>query len=167
MNNTIHSIREPTLRCLILCSSCFGAGVGWAGAVNGNVGNSAQIWSKQLGNASHAVLFISTGPVPAQFSLPYLNISSDFAVAGRSVCLRDLYTKAETGRYSSILTLPSILTLSGYHIADDVLRLSGPFDLSTHSLDVTVQVHDSVFFCVRLASKEGTCESYGCPSFVA
>ena len=39
-----------------------GTRLGYTGAVNGNVGNSSQVWAKPLGNTSFAVLFMSTGP---------------------------------------------------------------------------------------------------------
>ena len=101
-----------------------------------------QIWTKPLGNTSHALFFraclphgvhifpkfscctavlsplspaalsrpsapvhtheiavaaVSTGPVSATFSLPFANVSADFTGAGVAVCIRDLYTKQETG----------------------------------------------------------------------
>eukprot|EP01052_Picozoa_sp_SAG31_P016965 SAG31_NODE_1143_length_9694_cov_5.541011_2_plen_183_part_00 len=107
------------------------------GAVNGNVGNSSQIWSKPLGNLSHAVLFMSTGPEPATFALPFPNISSDF-VSGE-VCVRDLYTKIERG----------------------------PIEVASHTLQVTVPVHDSAFYCVRMAVGGSCKDSMQCPAFTA
>ena len=105
----------------------------------------AKVWAEPLGNWSHAVFFMSTGLEPAAFELPYQNISADFAGAGAGgaelVCVRDLYTKAETG----------------------------PFDLAAQpAMWLTVAVHDSAFFCVRPATASGGCSSpAGCPSYPA
>merc|ERR1712228_958597 len=110
-----------------------GQRLGFTGAVNGNYGNSSQTWSKRLGNLSHAVLFMSTGPETARFSLPFENISSDFSSLGSSasgrrdvgpgLCIRDLYTKNDIG----------------------------PVDPTRVKLEATVLPHDSAFFCVRPA----------------
>lgn len=109
------------------------------GAVNGNVGNSSQVWAKPLGNGAHAVFFMSTGPEPAQFSFPYANISSNFGQS--EICIRDLYTKGA----------------------------KGPIDIAVNpTLDVAVAVHDSAFYCVQPAV-DGRCTTRvsGCPEFAA
>merc|ERR1712086_474935 len=112
-----------------------GTRLSYTGNVVGNLGNSSQIWAKPLGKSSHAVMMFSTGPMKSSFHLPFNNISTDFV--GKSVCVRDLYTKQD----------------------------HGPFNTATHNLDATVLPHDSVFYCVRPAVG-GSCASFGgCPSF--
>lgn len=114
-----------------------GTRLNYTGAVNGNVGNSSQTWAKPMGNSSYAVFFISTGPVPAEFSLPFASISTDWSATDK-VCFRDLYTKNETG----------------------------PVD-ATGALEATVAVHDSALYCVRPAVGGVCSSAGGCPSFPA
>ena len=139
-----------------------GTRLGYTGAVNGNVGNSSQTWAKPLGNTSFAVLFMSTGPgesphlrpfcsqrtnrsravrwatEPANFSLPIQNVSGHLTKGGGKICVRDLYTKAE----------------------------SGPLD-ATLPLTAVAAPHDSVFLCVRPAVGGGCASHGGCPAYPA
>lgn len=117
-----------------------GQRLGYTGAVDGNVGNSSQTWAKRLGDASHAVLFMSTGPEPAHFSLPFRNISAELVGAEIiGVCIRNLYTKEE----------------------------AGPLDPRAARLEATVLPHDSAFYCVRPAAAGGCSAYFRCPSFKA
>lgn len=78
---------------------------------------------------------MSTGPMPSTLSLPFKNISTEFATA--PVCVHDLYTKADTR----------------------------PVDPTTTKLEATVQAHDSVFLCVRPAVDGHCRSFEGCPAF--
>jgi hypothetical protein len=106
------------------------------------------------------VLFLSTGPEPAVFSLPLKNISTDLlptagAGAGAGVCIRNLYTKSERylGVDAGAVTVGSSAT--------------APIP----NLEATVAVHDSAFFCVRPAVEGGNCSDpealRGCPGYAA
>ena len=112
-----------------------GTRLSFSGAVTGNLGNSSQTWAKAMGKKSFAVFFMSTGPMPSTLSLPFSNVSTEIATT--PVCIRDLYTKADTG----------------------------PVDPTTTNIEATVLAHDSVFLCVRPAVG-GHCGSFeGCPAF--
>ena len=130
-----------------------GTRLSYTGAVNGNVGNSSQIWAKPLGNHSFALLFMSTGPQNSTFSLPFSEISQSFAgvkghgddeattdVRTTEVCVRDLYSKVD----------------------------HGPVDSTVANLEAELLPHDSAFYCVRPATAEGGCaDLFGCPGYDA
>ena len=103
-----------------------------------------QAWAKPLGRKAHAVLLLATGMQPAHPSLPLLNVSTDVASAGTTVCVLDLYTGKE---------LPSVP--------------------GTSSLVAHLPVHDSAFYCVWPSEADGSCgatvrledaEAGGCPN---
>merc|ERR1712150_76083 len=68
----------------------------WAGHPGARVSKTAnaQIWAKPLGNASHAVFLLATHGSAVSFSVPFANLSSDFANI-KSVCVRNLYSKQD------------------------------------------------------------------------
>lgn len=97
-------------------------------------------------------------------TLPWKNISSDFDYF-RAVS-DGIGSDTKSGAASSAFSSPPPVTkvcIRDLYTKEDI----GPVDITaTGTLDATVLPHDSVFFCIRPASANGDCKSYGgCPHF--
>ena len=121
-------------------------------------GNSSQAWAKPLGNSSHAVFFISTGPVPAAF---FHSVTCKHQTGQPWTSCVDLWT--------SCVDLSAISTRKRERFplknVDLITKETGAVD-ATGALEVSVEVHDSTFYCVRPAVGGDCTGAGGCPAYI-